>query len=80
VTITGLPFSAVGFNAVAIGYAVNWIGHPAGGYTQDGTSYVILANRTTSISGPVSAGDTSNLNTAAGQQNNVMISVTYTTA
>jgi len=80
VTITGLPFSAIGFNAVAVGYAVNWIGQPAGGYTQDGTSYLILANRSTSISGPVSAGNVSDLNTAAGQQNNVMISVTYTTS
>ena len=80
VTIAGLPFSAVGFNAVSIGYAANWIGHPAGGYTQDGTSYLILSNRNTSISGPVTAGNISDLNTAAGQLNNVMISVTYTTA
>ena len=80
VRINGLPFSAIGFNAISVGYAVNWIGQPAGGYTQDGTSYLILANRTTSISGPISAGNVSDLNTAAGQQNNVMISVTYTTS
>ena len=82
VQIQGLPFtspSANDFVSVNVGYAFNWSAAPAGGYVSANTNKILLTNRVSSITGNLIAGSVSDLSTAGGAKNEIMLSVTYQT-
>jgi len=82
VVISGLPFSAPSasnYISVNVGYAYNWVTHPAGGYISSGTNKIILTTRKGSITGYLTASDVGDLSTSASVCNEIMLSVTYQT-
>jgi hypothetical protein len=80
VTVTGLPYANAGSNnytAANIGYAIDWTEAPAGGHVSQGSSEIVLNKRFTSITGSLSSMSVSDLNTASGSKNTIMLTATY---
>jgi hypothetical protein len=82
VVIQGLPFTSpasTDFVSVNVGYAYNWSAAPAGGYISSNTNRILLTKRASSITGNLTGGSVSDLDTSGGARNEIMISVTYQT-
>lgn len=79
VRISGLPYAVAGSNnytAVYVGHALNWATAPAGGYTESGSSNIVLDKRV-SVGGNLDPLAVSGLTNGSGTNNEIMLTATY---
>ena len=80
--VDGLPFNSPAASdliSANVGYAYQFSVNPAGGFIAGSSDHIALSRRYTSITGNLSLGDVSDLDTSGGTKNDIMISVTYQT-
>ena len=83
VRITGLPFTAAGsghYGGLCATYAADWSSAPLGGYVATSSTVVALTKRYSSITGAISTGAVSDLNTSGGTKNSVILTGHYEAA
>lgn len=77
--ISGLPYAVAGsdnYTGVYIGHAIGWATAPAGGYTDSGSSNIVI-NKRASIGGNLDPLAVSGLTNGSGTYNEIMLTATY---